>query len=104
MAQPAVCCLATTHTIKEFTFLLIRVLHSLQPAALEGSTRYARETVDRVFRKYTPIDNSYIEPHNYKFRNLIAESRLEIVLQADQRDIKSLTAKFISPNIQKGSQ
>ena len=74
----APCCLSTDYTVKEFTFLLIQVLHVSHPAALEGSTRYAREIVDGFFRKYTQIDVSYIDPHNKKFRNLIAESRLEI--------------------------
>jgi hypothetical protein len=49
------------------------------PAALEGSTRYARGTVDGFYRKYTQIDVSHIEPHNHKFRNLITVSRLDIV-------------------------
>ena len=48
------------------------------PAALEGSTRYEREIVDRFFSEHTRIDVSYIEPHNHKFRNLVVESRLEI--------------------------
>ena len=72
------CCLGIDPTIREFTFLLIHVLHVSHPAALEGSTRYAREIVDRFFRKYTNIDVSNIEPHDNKFRNLAAESRLEI--------------------------
>ena len=47
------CCLGIDSTVKEFTFLLIQVLHVSHPAALEGSTSYAREIVDRFFRKYT---------------------------------------------------
>ena len=69
------CCrLGIDSTIKEFTFLLIHVLHVLHPAALEGSMSYAQEIVDRFFRKYTNINVSNIEPHDYKFRNLVAES------------------------------
>jgi hypothetical protein len=48
------------------------------PAALEGTTRHAREIVDRFYRKYTQIDVSHIEPHNHKFRNPFAVSRLDI--------------------------
>lgn len=58
--------------------MLIHVLRVSHWAALEGSTRYAREIVDGFFRKYAQIDISHIEPHNHKFRNLITESRLKI--------------------------
>ena len=54
----AVCCVGIDSTIEEFTFLLIHVLHVSHPAALEGSTSYAREIVDRFFRKYTQSDVS----------------------------------------------
>ena len=63
---------------KKFTFLLIHVLHVSNPAALEGSTRYACEIVDRFFSGHTQIDIGHIELHNHKFRNLVVESRLEI--------------------------
>ena len=56
------CCLGPRATVKEFTFLLIHVLHVSHPAALEGTTRYAREIVDRFFSEHTQIDVSYIEP------------------------------------------
>jgi len=74
----ALCCRGTRDTVKEFTFLLIHVLHVSHPAALEGSTHYARDIVDRFFYEHTQIDVSYIEPHNHKFSNLVVESRLEI--------------------------
>jgi hypothetical protein len=45
----APCCLGKRDTIKEIAFLLIHVLHVSYPAALEGSSRYAREIVDRFF-------------------------------------------------------
>ena len=38
----ALCCLGRNSTVKEFTILLIYVLHVLHPAVLEGSTRYSR--------------------------------------------------------------
>ena len=63
-----------------FTVLLIHVLHVSHPAALEGSTRYAREIVDKFFQVHTQIDTKHIDPHNYKFSNLTVESRLEIAL------------------------
>jgi hypothetical protein len=74
----AFCCCGASRTVKEFTVLLIHVLHVSHPAALEGSTRYAREIVDGFFSKYTDIDVSNIEPHTHKFSNLAVESRLEI--------------------------
>ena len=42
----ALCCLGRNFTVEEFTILLIYALHVSHPAALEGSTRYAREIVD----------------------------------------------------------
>ena len=97
----ALCCLGTGDTVKEFTLLLIHVLHVSRPTALEGSTRYAREIVDRFFREHTRIDIRHIEPHNHKFRNLVVESRLEIVLLDAQRDLVSQIINFISMNIQR---
>jgi len=72
------CCWGTGATVKEFTFLLILVLHVSHPTALEGSTRYAREIMDKFFREHTQIVVGYIQPHNYKFLNLVVESRLDI--------------------------
>ena len=63
-------------------------MHTSHPAALEGSTRYAREIVHRYFSKYTHIDISNIEPHDYKFRNLTAESRLEIAFAGKPKGFK----------------
>ena len=43
------CCLGPRATVKGFTFMLIHVLHVSHTAALEGTTRYAREIIDRFF-------------------------------------------------------
>ena len=48
----APCCIGSS--VKEFTILLTHVLHTSHPAALEGSTRYAREIVDRFFLASIP--------------------------------------------------
>jgi hypothetical protein len=82
------CCLGVRGTVKKFTILLIHVLHVSHPAALEGTTCYAREIVDRFFKEHTHIDVSYIEPHNYKYRNLVFESRLEIAFAGRPRGYK----------------
>jgi len=82
------CCLGRSSTVKEFTILLIHVLHVSHPAALEGSTRYAREIVDGFFKEHTDIDISYIEPHNRKCCNLAVESRLEIAFAGKPRRYK----------------
>ena len=58
-------CFGLRPTVKEFTFLLVHVLHVSHPAALEDTTRYAREIVDGFFTKYTSIDVSHIEAHNH---------------------------------------
>ena len=79
-------------TIKEFTFLLIHVLHVLHPAVLEGSMRYAHKIVGRFFRERTWIDVSYIEPHNYTFRNLVAE--LEIAFAGRPKGFKAQNYKI----------
>jgi hypothetical protein len=84
----APCCLGRKSTVKEFTVLLIHVLHVLHPAALEGSMRYAREIVDGFFREHADIDIGHIEPHNRKFCNLAVESRLEIVFAGRPRSYK----------------
>jgi hypothetical protein len=36
--------------LRNLTFLLVHVLHISHPAALEGTTCYAREIVDNFFR------------------------------------------------------
>jgi hypothetical protein len=82
------CCPGARGTVKKFTILLIHVLHVSHPNALEGTTCYAREIVDRFFKEHTQIDVSYIEPHNYKFRNLAVESRLEIAFAGRPRRYK----------------
>jgi hypothetical protein len=84
----ALCCLWRSSTVKEFTILLIHVLHVSHPAALEGSTRYAREIVDGFSKEHTDIGNSYIEPHNRKFCNLVVESRLEIAFAGKPKRYK----------------
>ena len=68
--------------------LLIHVLHVSHPAALEGSTHYAREIVDKFFQTYTQIDTKYIDPHNHKFCNLTVGSRLEIAFVGKPRGLK----------------
>ena len=57
-------------------------------AVLEGSTRYAREIVDRFFNEHTQISVSYIQPHDYKFRNLAVESRLETAFAGRTKGFK----------------
>jgi len=84
----ALCCRGIGDSVKEFTVLLIHVLHVSHPAALEGSTRYAREIVDRFFQEHTQIDIRHIEPHNYKLCSLVVESRLEIAFVVRPRKFK----------------
>jgi hypothetical protein len=86
----APCCVGCCKrdTVKEFTILLIHVLHVSHPAALEGSKRFDSEIVDRFFKQHAYIDISYIEPHNYKFCNLAVESRLEIAFAGKPKRYK----------------
>jgi len=84
----APCCVQLNNTVKEFTILLIQVLHVSHPSALEGSTRYARELVERFFREHTDIDVRNIETHDHKFRNLSVNSRLEIAFVGKPRRYK----------------
>jgi hypothetical protein len=90
----AFCCCGTNRTVKEFTDLLIHVLHVSHPAALEGSAHYAREIVDGFFSKYTDIDVSNFEPHTHKFSNLAVESRLEIAFAGRPRGYKVPNCKL----------
>jgi hypothetical protein len=84
----ALCCLCRDSSVREFTVLLIHVLHVSHPAALEGSTHYVREIVEGFFSNYTRIDISRIEPHIHKFCNLTVESRLEIAFAGRPRGYK----------------
>jgi hypothetical protein len=84
----ALCCCRSGGAVKEFTFLLIHVLHVSHPAALAKYTRYAREIVDRFFSEHTQIDVRLIEPYNNKFRNLVVESQLEITFAGRPKGFK----------------
>ena len=84
----APCCLRLNNTVKEFTIFLIQVLHVSHPSALEGSTRYVRELVERFFQEHTDIDVRNIETHDYKFRHLSVNSRLEIAFVGKPRRYK----------------
>ena len=44
--------------------------------------------MDRFFREHIQIDVNYIEPHNYKFLNLVVESRLEIAFAGRPKGFK----------------
>ena len=66
----------------------MHVLHVSHPAALEGSSCYAREIVDRFFKEHTQIDVSFIETYDYKFRNLVVESRLEVAFTGSPKEFK----------------
>ena len=88
------CCCRPKGAVKEFTFLLIRVLHLSHPAALEGSTRYARELVDQFFSEHTQIDVRLIEPYNNKFVNLVVDSRLEIAFAGRPKGFKVPNCKI----------
>ena len=81
----APCCGRKQSTVKNFTVLLIHVLHVSHPDVLNTSTRYAREIVDGFFREHTDIDISYIEPHTHKFLHLNVESRVEIAFVGKPR-------------------
>jgi hypothetical protein len=82
------CCGKTENSVKEFTVLLIHVLHVSHPEALNESTAYAREIVDGFFKKYTRIDISHIEPHIHKFRNLNVDSCVEIAFAGKPKGYK----------------
>jgi hypothetical protein len=75
------CCLGRVFFAKEFTVLLVHVLHVSHPSALKGSTTYSRELVDRFFKKHIHIDVSQTEQPTHSLRNLIASSRLEIAFE-----------------------
>jgi hypothetical protein len=72
------CCPRRTVGDTEFTVLLVRVLNVSHPAALEGSSRYARELVERFLCKYPNLSPVLVGEHAYKFLRLAVDSRLEI--------------------------
>jgi hypothetical protein len=51
----------------EFTVLLVHVLNVSHPAALEVSSRYARELVERFLSKYTKLSPVSVGDHPHKF-------------------------------------
>jgi hypothetical protein len=55
------------------------VLNLSHPVALEGSSKYATELVERFIRKYTKLSPVFVE-HDYKFSRLAVNSRLEITI------------------------
>jgi hypothetical protein len=62
----------------EFTILLVHVLNVLHPVALEGSSKCARELLERFICKYTTLSPVLVGEHAHKFSRLAAYSRLEI--------------------------
>jgi hypothetical protein len=74
-------------------FLFVHVIRVSHPSVLIGSTAYARKLVDRFFMKYTQIDLREIEPHDHKFRNLIANSRFEIAFEGRPKGYKAPNCK-----------
>jgi viroplasmin and RNaseH domain-containing protein len=68
---------------------LVHVLYVSHPSALQGTTEYARDLVERFFRKYTHIDVSQIASHTHKFCNLASNSRLEIVFEGRLKGFQS---------------
>jgi hypothetical protein len=95
-------CLGRDSCTREFTVLLVHVLYVSHRLALEGSTTYARELVDRCFKKYTHIDVSQIEPHARKFRNLIFSFQLEIVFEGHPKGYRLPIIKCVSTSIHRG--
>jgi hypothetical protein len=63
----APCCLGTDSAVKEFTFMVIHVLHVSQPAAFQGSTHYARERVDRFLANIHGLMLVILTPMNINF-------------------------------------
>jgi hypothetical protein len=63
----ASCCSKKPIGGTKFTVLFVYVLNVLHLLALEGSSVYARQLVERCFRKYTKINFVLVGPHVYKF-------------------------------------
>jgi hypothetical protein len=73
----------------EFTVLYVHVLYVSHPLALEGSSTYAKELVQRFFRKYTNIDPDRVDAHARKFLRLAADSRIEIAFVGKPRNYQA---------------
>ena len=100
----ASCCLGTNCTVKEFTFLLIQVLHVSHPAALEGSTYYAREVVNRFLgniRRLTLV----ILPHtSINFNTGLLSKDWKLLLLENREGLRTAVTRFTGTSIQKGLQ
>jgi len=95
-------CLKRFSFTKEFKVSLVHLIQMSQPSALLGSTAYTRDLVERFFTKYTRIDLIEFEPHNHKFRNLIASSRLEIAFDGRPKGYKIPNYKIYKYEDSKG--
>jgi hypothetical protein len=69
----------------EFTALYVHVQNVSHPLALEGSSTYAKQLVQRFFRRHANIDTTQVEAHAQKFLRLAVDSRIEIAFVGKPR-------------------
>jgi hypothetical protein len=84
----------------EFT-VLVHVLNVSHPAALEGSSRYARELVARFLSKYTKLSPVLVD-HAHKFLRLAVDSRLEITFVGKPHGFQAPSYKVYRNEVSEG--
>jgi hypothetical protein len=86
----------------EFTVLLVHVLNVSHPAALEGSSRYARELVERFLSKYTKLNPVLVGDHAHKFLRLAVDFRLEITFVGKPHKFQAPSYKVYTYEVSEG--
>jgi hypothetical protein len=77
------------------------VLNVSHPVAFEGSSKYAREIVERFIHKYTKLSPVLVE-HAYTFSRLAVDSRLEITFVGKPRGFQAPSFKVYKYELSEG--
>jgi hypothetical protein len=86
-----------------FTVLLLHVVASTSPTALQNSDLFALALVTNFFRKYTKISPERIDEHAHKFKHLEGDSRLEIAFEGKPKGFQAPSYKVFTNENQNGT-
>jgi hypothetical protein len=69
---------------------------------LKGSSKYARELVERFIRRYIKLSPVLVREHAHKFSRLAVDSRLETALVAKPSGFRHPHLRFVNMNLSEG--
>jgi hypothetical protein len=72
-----------------------------RPLALEGSSTYAKQLVQRFFRRHMNTDPAQVEAHAHKFLRSGVDSRIEIAFVGKPRSYQAPLIRFINTKLLK---